>query len=244
MEDLVYSTPAMTERERVAETYARLLAAHGPQGWWPADTPFEMMVGAVLTQACTWRNAERALSALRSAGALSPGAILDMPEDRLSGLIRPAGYHNSKARRLRALSGFVAGPLGGDPGRMSGLATPELREMLLAVHGIGEETADDILVYAAGRAVFVVDAYTRRIASRMGIAPEGARYGELSRLFASAMPPDPAVLGEYHALIVRHAKETCRPDPRCGECVLADICRTGAARGVRSGPGRGPSWSL
>ena len=213
----------------IPRIYERLLGVHGPQGWWPADSPFEMMVGAVLTQACTWVNAERAIAALRSANALSAESIIALPEQELAGLVRPAGYFNAKARKLKALARFLMDRFGGDPEGMSQVPTERLRQMLLSVHGVGEETADDILVYAANRPVFVVDAYTRRIAARLGLAREDASYSELSALFAGAMPEDVPALGEFHALLVRHAKQTCRKSPRCGECSLVDLCPTGKA---------------
>ena len=227
----------------IGDIYRRLLDAYGPQGWWPADSPFEMMVGAVLTQACGWANAERAISNLRSVGAMSASAIEAIPEPELAGLIRPAGYYNAKARKLKALAAFLIEEFSGDPARMASVPTPRLREMLLAVHGLGEETADDILLYAAGRAVFVVDTYTRRLFSRLGLVDERMAYGDLSRLLARTVsgeertPGDALVMGEYHALIVRHARESCRKEPRCEGCVLAKGCPTGAERagGGRTG---------
>ena len=221
----------------IPKIYERLLRTHGPQGWWPADSSFEMMVGAVLTQACTWVNAERAIAALRSADALCAAAIMAMPEPELARLVRPAGYFNAKARKLKALASFLMDRFGGDPAGMSQVPTERLRHMLLSVHGVGEETADDILVYAANRPVFVVDAYTRRIAARLGLAPDGAGYSELSALFAGAMPKDAPILGEFHALLVRHAKQTCRNSPRCGECALVDLCPTGTATREALTPG-------
>ncbi len=213
----------------IPRIYERLLRTYGPQGWWPADSSFEMMVGAVLTQACTWVNAARAIAALRSADALGPASILALPDQELARLVRPAGYFNAKARKLKALASFLMDRFGGDPAGMSQVPTGRLRQMLLSVHGVGEETADDILVYAANRPVFVVDAYTRRIAARLGLARKEVRYSELSSLFAGAMPEDAQVLGEFHALLVRHAKQTCRKSPRCDECTLVDLCPTGTA---------------
>jgi endonuclease-3 related protein len=233
-------TPSLSHRI-IQETYERLLAAYGPQGWWPAETAFEMMVGAVLTQACTWVNVEKAIAALKSTDALSPAAILAIPQDELAALIRPTGYYNAKARKLKALARFLITNFEGDPANMAAVPTPRLREMLLGVHGVGEETADDILLYAAGKPVFVIDAYTRRLAGRLGLADGGESYGQLSTKFADASPRqspgtnDAGVMGEYHALIVRHAKEACRKAPLCGRCVLRDLCPTGAS--ARAAPG-------
>ncbi len=235
----------MKPRSLINETYRRLLATYGPQHWWPAETAFEMMVGAVLTQACSWGNVERAISALRAADALSPRSILAMPQAELASLIRPTGYHNAKARKLRALALFVVTEFEGDPANMAAVPTPRLREMLLAVHGVGAETADDILLYAAGRPVFVIDAYTRRLAARLGLAAQGVGYGELSALFAQATQSgdtgsrdagsrdagsDANKMGEFHALIVAHAKVACRKTPLCGACVLKVLCPTGIER--------------
>jgi len=231
----------MSPEQLIQETYGRLLAAYGPQGWWPAETAFEMMVGAVLTQACNWVNVEKAIAGLKSADVLSPARILARPEPELAALIRPTGYYNAKARKLKALAGLLVAHFEGDPGNMAAVPTARLRKMLLTVHGVGEETADDILLYAAGKAVFVIDAYTRRLVGRMGMADDKASYGELSAKFANASfrqvsDTGPAeVMGEYHALIVRHAKEACRKVPICGRCVLSDLCPTGIA--ARAAPG-------
>lgn len=191
-----------------------------------------MMVGAVLTQACSWGNVEKAVNALKGAGVNTPAPLLAMQESELARLIRPTGYYNAKARKLRALASFVVTEFEGDPANMAAVPTPRLREMLLAVHGVGAETADDILLYAAGRPVFVIDAYTRRLAARLGLADERAGYGELSALFAGATRSgdtgsDANEMGEFHALIVAHAKEACRKTPLCGACVLRVLCPTG-----------------
>jgi endonuclease-3 related protein len=231
----------MLPKRLIQETYARLLAAYGPQGWWPAETAFEMMVGAVLTQACSWVNVEKAIAALKSADVLAPTPILTIPQGELAALIWPTGYYNAKARKLKALAQFLVTNFDGDPAKMAAVPAARLREMLLGVHGVGEETADDIALYAAGKPVFVIDAYTRRLAGRLGLVGDRVSYGELSAKFAAASPRDTPgtdrakVMGEYHALIVRHAKEACRKVPRCSECVLRDLCPTGVA--ARSAPG-------
>ncbi|MEX0801005.1 MAG: endonuclease III domain-containing protein [Dehalococcoidia bacterium] len=220
----------MTPGERLLDVYRRLLDAYGPQGWWPGDSPFEVMAGAVLTQSAAWANVEKALANLKSAGALSLEGIEALSEAELARLLYPAGYHNAKARKLKALAGLVRSRFGGDLGRM--LATPaaELRPLLLATHGIGPETADAILLYAAGRASFVVDAYTRRIFSRLGVEPDAGTYEAWRALFESNLAPDAPLFNEYHALIVRHGKDVCRREPLCAGCVLLDLCETGRAR--------------
>lgn len=203
----------------------RLAASYGPQGWWPARDPFEMMAGALLTQRTTWRNAARSLAALRRVGALTPEALADLPAADLEALVRPAGTFRMKAVRLRAMARWYV-----ESGRWETLAsrsTPNLRAELLRLSGIGPETADDILVYAFERPVFVVDTYTRRILSRYGWAVADAPYDTLSDAVARALGRDAEILGEFHALLVEHGKRRCRPTPRCTGCPLAAQCRTG-----------------
>ena len=212
-----------TKREILVEIYQRLLSAYGPQGWWPADTRFEVMVGAILTQATAWRNVERAIQRLKAAGALSPERMARLSEGELAELIRPAGFFRQKTRRLRALLRLI-GQHGSVEGLLS-LPAGELRRQLLSVPGVGPETADSILLYAAGYPVFVVDAYTKRILHRLGLlSGEKAGYEEVQELFESNLPRDPKLYGEYHALLVRHAKEHCRARPRCPGCPLAPVC--------------------
>ena len=205
------------------EVYRRLLQAYGPQGWWPAETPFEVMVGAVLTQATAWRNVERAIARLKAAGVLSHQGIAALRPKELEELVRPSGFFRQKARRLRALVKLVLDH--GDVEALLSLPPEELREKLLSVPGIGPETADSILLYAAGHPAFAVDAYTRRILHRLGLLPEeAAPYAEVQRMFQENLPQDPQLYGEYHALLVCHAKEHCRTRPRCDGCPLADLC--------------------
>lgn len=216
-----------TSRERLLDIYARLLRRYGPQHWWPADTPFEVMVGAVLTQATSWSGAAKAIVRLKAADALSPTAIRGMDTDRLAGLIHASVYSNSKARRLKALTEYLGSRFGDDLGAMSREETDTLREELLRVYGIGEETADAILLYAAGKPAFVIDAYTMRLFSRLGLAPRRRSYSAFREMFTTALPEERALFAEYHALIVRHAVEVCRRRPECGRCCLLRICPTG-----------------
>lgn len=218
--------PRQAEGAAWRHVHDRLLAAFGPQHWWPGETPFEVMVGAVLTQNTAWSNVERAIANLKGADALSVPAILGLEDAALAALIRPAGYFNVKARRLKALAEFLdrAG-VAGDPARLAEGADPAaLRQRLLGVHGIGEETADSILLYALGLPSFVVDAYTRRIFTRLGLIRGGERYGPQRRLFMDRLPADAALYNEYHALIVALGKDCCRPRPRCPACPLLDGC--------------------
>ncbi|MCX7673834.1 MAG: endonuclease III domain-containing protein [Thiobacillaceae bacterium] len=218
--------------------YHRLYAAYGPQHWWPGETPFEVMVGAVLTQNTAWTNVERAIAQLKSAGALSCHAILALTAEALAELIRPAGYFNVKARRLKALCALLAeAGVAEDPGQLRATAPlPELRRRLLAVHGVGEETADSILLYALGLPVFVVDAYTRRIFTRLGLIAGSESYGRIQQAFESALPREVALYNEYHALIVHLGKAVCRPRPRCGECPLQALCPSAHGDLMRASP--------
>jgi len=210
-------------RRALLEIHRRLYGYHGPQHWWPGDTPWEVMVGAVLTQNTAWVNVEKALSNLKRAGALAPGALRQLADEELATLIRPSGYYRAKARKLKALAEFVGG-YGDDLAVLFSEGTPALRERLLNVHGIGDETADSILLYAARRPVFVVDAYTRRIFSRLGLGPGGDSYSGWQGFFMENLPHRETRFNEYHALLVRHGKELCRKDPRCAPCPVKDIC--------------------
>jgi endonuclease III related protein len=212
----------MTHAHRFHWLFQRLLEAYGPQHWWPGDGAFEIMVGAVLTQNTAWGNVEKAIARLVEAGRLTPEAIVALPPGHLAELIRPAGYFNVKARRLQSLCRFLL-----EAGGIEALGrrpTAQLRADLLAVHGVGPETADDILLYALERPVFVVDAYTRRLGSRLGLLREPTGYEDIRAAFEGALGLDPSLLNELHALIVHHAKHVCRKRPRCGECCLAAQC--------------------
>ncbi|MFA9461967.1 endonuclease III domain-containing protein [Thiohalorhabdus methylotrophus] len=202
-----------------------LYTAFGTQNWWPADTPFEVAVGAVLTQNTAWTNVERAIAALREADCLAPRAILDTPDEALAAHIRPAGYFNVKAQRLKALCRFLLRECpDGDIAHLAGEPTASLRVRLLAVKGVGEETADSILLYALGHRIFVVDAYTRRIFERLGLLESGLSYTAIQTRFQEALPADRALYNEYHALIVALGKDYCKPKPRCGACPLRASC--------------------
>ena len=210
--------------------YRRLLGAYGPQGWWPAESPFEVVVGAVLTQNAAWTNVEYALGHLRAADALSPEAILALSEERLGALIRPSGYFNVKAARLQAVCRFLVEHGGIEALRPWG--TGALRDAFLGVHGIGRETADDIVLYAFHRPVFVIDAYTRRVFERLGLFAGDERYETLRRAFERALGNDVPVYQEYHGLLVRHCKEACHVRPRCDRCCLRSRCPYGRDRPV------------
>lgn len=199
----------------------RALARHfGPQHWWPGRTRFEVVVGAILTQNTAWANVEQAIARLRAARALNPARLHALPHAELAELIRPAGYFNVKATRLHAFTRRLHEEFGGALDRLFRLPTPGLRAALLAVKGIGPETADSILLYAAGRPAFVVDAYTRRLMERHRWLTPKASYDEVARAFTRALPPEVATYNEYHALLVALGKRYCRPTPRCAACPL------------------------
>jgi endonuclease III related protein len=223
-----------TTRGRLLEIYRLLFDFFGPQHWWPGETPFEIAVGAVLTQNTSWSNVERAIANLKAAGCLgSPtrkdalGIPLDactlheLDLEQLETLIRPAGYFRVKAKRLRNFTTWLCGRCGGDMQNLEGIPTARLREELLDISGIGPETADSILLYALNRPVFVVDTYTARVMVRHGlIAPEGLDYHQLQDLFTSNLEPDAALFNEFHALLVMAGKDYCKPTPRCPSCPL------------------------
>jgi endonuclease-3 related protein len=198
-----------------------MLAACGPQGWWPAETPFEVVVGAILTQNTNWKNVERAIENLKREGLLSAPALAAVETERLAEAIRPAGYYRVKAARLKNFIRMLARDFGGDLDALFALSTASLRETVLAVSGIGPETADSIVLYAAGRPVFVVDAYTARILFRHGLIDADATYDDLQSLLAGSLAEDVEMFKEYHALLVAVGKRHCkRAAPLCRGCPL------------------------
>jgi endonuclease-3 related protein len=206
---------------KFTEIYALLSDHFGPQGWWPGDSPFEIMVGAVLTQNTNWENVRKAIANLKEAGMLSFSALSTLPIDELARLIQPSGYFNIKAKRLMNLLVMISERY---EGRLELLLAEELtvaRDALLSVKGIGPETADSILLYAANHPIFVVDTYTHRIFSRHHLIPEESDYHSLQEEFHDRLPAQSALYNEYHALIVALGKEYCRKkNPRCGQCPL------------------------
>ncbi len=207
------------------KVYELLYAAYGPQHWWPAETPFEVVVGAILTQSAAWVNVEKAIRNLKAAGVLSPGALRAISTEELAQLIYPSGYFNAKARKMKAFVEHLGMAHDDSLDGMFGQGTLQLREELLGIHGIGPETADSILLYAARKPIFVIDAYTSRIAARLELAPNGARYDSLQALFMQNLAHDVKMFNEYHALLVRHGKSVCRKSPRCDGCCLSSVCR-------------------
>jgi endonuclease-3 related protein len=213
--------PVLTRR-RLLAVYRTLYKRLGAQQWWPADTPFEVMVGAILTQNTAWSNVERAIANLAARGKLDAGRILRARHDHLASWLRPSGYFNIKATRLKNFCRWYLDQGGYRP--LAGLSTHDLREALLSVNGIGHETADDILLYAFNRPVFVIDAYTRRLFSRLDLVAGDEAYDEMRMAIERCLGPDVDLFSEYHALIVRHAKQHCRVQPQCSDCVLNVSC--------------------
>ena len=206
--------------EQLKQIYDLLFKWFGPQDWWPGDTPFEVIVGAILTQNTNWTNVEKAITNIKNADALTPDKLHHIDITKLAALIRPAGYFNIKAKRLKNFLDWFFENYSGKVENLEGVRTPELREQLLSVKGIGPETADSILLYALNRLVFVVDAYTARICSRHHLIDEGADYHRIQETFESNLPSDISFFNEYHALIVHLGKDFCKPTPKCEECPL------------------------
>ncbi len=206
-------------------TYRKLYDHYGPCHWWPAESPFEMSVGAILTQNTNWRNVERAIINLRSADALDAISLSALPRNRLEDLIRPAGFFRQKAARLQDFCAYLGRHYQSRLEQMLAKPLAAAREELLALKGIGPETADSILLYAGEHPSFVVDAYTGRLFQRLGLLHGTETYAEIRDLFMHSLPQEASLYNEYHALIVVHAKEHCRKQPRCAGCPLAADCR-------------------
>jgi endonuclease-3 related protein len=204
--------------------YDRLRNHFGPAGWWPGETLFEVCIGAILTQNTSWTNVEKALDVLRRRRLLTFVKLQGLSPSRLAPLIRSSGYYNVKARRVRAFLDFLGREYGGRAENMAGEEARSLRAKLLAVDGIGRETADSIVLYAAGRPVFVVDAYTRRIFARLGLLGGDESYDAIQRFFMDRLPRNTPLYNDFHAQIVRLGKDVCRPRPRCESCPLETLC--------------------
>jgi endonuclease-3 related protein len=209
--------------DRLNEIYELLREAYGPQYWWPAESPLEVLVGAVLTQNTNWQGVEKAMASLQLHNLLNPHKLQAIPTEDLARLIKPAGYYNLKARRLKNLIEFVTEAYSGDLETMGQAETGQLRKELLAVNGVGPETADSILLYALQKPVFVVDTYTYRVMSRHGLVGEEVSYDELQELFTQHLPLEVKLFNEYHALLVRVGKLHCQRKPRCKGCPLEPL---------------------
>ncbi len=228
---------------KIQQAYCKLLKAYGKQGWWPivndktllceygTGAPrneaemAEMCIGAILTQNTAWKNVEKAIANLKRNSLIDFSKIAAMDAEKLAQLIKSSGYYNQKTRKLKLFAEHVVGNYGGSLERMLGKSVGELREELLSLHGIGPETADSIMLYAAGKTVFVIDAYTKRVFARIGISREGSSYDELQRMFMESLPSDSSLFNEYHALIVELGKGVCRKKPLCSNCPLKGLCK-------------------
>ncbi len=209
------------KKSSLLEIYDRLVTHFGPSHWWPGESPLEIMVGAILTQNTSWNNVERAIERLKIEGALSASFLNQVDERVLSDWIRSTGYYRIKAKRLKNFFRFFISEYQGRTQNMQDQPLEHLRQQLLQVNGIGPETADSILLYALGRPIFVVDAYTHRIFSRHQLIDEDISYEDLQAYFMDHLPSDPQLYNEYHALLVRLGKEFCqKKNPRCQECPL------------------------
>lgn len=220
-----HSTPhaktSMTRR--LMELYRLMADRFGPRNWWPADAPFEVCVGAILTQNTTWKNTAAAIERLKQYDALDARALHEMPAAELAEIIRPAGYFNVKAKRLQSFVSYLIEGYNGDLAAFFALPTVELREELLSINGIGPETADSIILYAALKPIFVVDAYTKRVLSRHEFTDEKADYDTVQRLFHDNLAPDTALYNDFHAQFVAVGHHYCKPKPRCEECPLRPL---------------------
>lgn len=208
-------------KNNIKEVYQKLYLRFGPQNWWPGDGPFEVIIGAILTQNTNWQNVAKAIANLKEAKVLSPKKLYCLSEAKLAKLIRPSGYYNIKAKRLRSFLDFLFKNYGGNLNRMFNRPLHDLRNEILGVKGVGPETADSILLYAGGFPIFVVDAYTKRIFSRHHLITEDAAYLEVQKIFMQNLRRDVELYNEYHALIVRLGKEICKKNnPKCEICPL------------------------
>ncbi|HCC69266.1 MAG TPA: endonuclease [Nitrospiraceae bacterium] len=210
----------MNLKTSLNEIYEKLYRAFGPQHWWPGDTPFEVAIGAILTQNTNWGNVEKAIGNIKRKRLMDANKLYSLSTEDLSELIRPAGYFRVKAKRLKEFLGFLINHYRGSMKEMSKGDLRTLRHGLLSVNGIGPETADSILLYSLDKPVFVIDAYTRRVLSRHQIVSEKATYHELQEIFHKNLFRDTKLFNEYHALFVRVGKEYCKPSPLCTECPL------------------------
>ena len=219
-------------REKLLKLYDSLYAAYGPQNWWPAETSFEMIIGAILVQSTAWNNVAQAINNLKTAQLLTPERLSECPQDMLETLIRPSGYYRAKAKKIQAFLEHLRHYYGNCLDSLLAKDLPSLRTEMLSIYGIGEETADSILLYAASKPIFVVDAYTYRLITRLGWAEGKYHYGKLQKIFMDALPKDTDLFNEYHALIVRHGKTTCSKTPKCSVCALSQQCPYPALRRI------------
>ena len=207
--------------------FDRLLHHYGQQNWWPSDSPFEVIIGAILTQSASWRNVEKAIGNLKHMQVLDPVSLLELPHSKLAEIIRPSIYFNTKARKIKAFCAYLREYYNFDLNRLLEHDLETLRWELLSIYGIGYETADAIILYAAQQPIFVIDNYTRRIFNRLDLAPRDISYASLQELFTLNLQPNLYIFNEYHALLDQHGAAACKKTPICQDCCLLDICPTG-----------------
>lgn len=213
--------------ERLYEIYQRLVGHFGPRSWWPAESPFEVIVGAILTQAVSWRNVEKAINNLKEAGLLTAEGLFQADSGIIEELIKPTRYYRMKTRKLRAFLEYLFDSHEGSLEKMFKAPPEALRHQLLGIYGLGEETVDCILLYAGGIPIFVVDEYTRRVYSRLGIFPQKISYRKMQEYFHKRLPLDGKLFNDYHAQIVALGHHFCKKSPLCADCPLREICLTG-----------------
>ena len=220
LESRVPSHERQMSAKQLKEAYRRMYRYYGPLHWWPGETPFEVMVGAILTQNTAWTNVEKAIANLKKAKVLDPHKLYQLKPAKLAALIRPAGYFRVKTKRLRHFLKFLLEECDGNISRLKRQSLEVLREKLLSVNGIGPETADSMLLYALDKPIFVVDAYTRRILHRHHLCKKEMSYADLQQLFMTHLKSDVPHYNEYHAQLVNIGKDFCRTKPRCEKCPL------------------------
>ena len=212
-------------KNTLMEIYDKMSTAFGPQHWWPAESDFEVIVGAILTQSVSWRNVEKAISNLKAANLLSVDALLTVDKDKLTGLIKPTIYYNQKALKLKNFCNYIKHNYDGDIYKLFENDIWQMRKELLSINGIGPETADSIILYAAKKPIFVVDAYTRRIFSRLGFFPNNVTYQDMQDFFMKNLPPNVELYNEYHGLIVELGKAYCKKNkPLCTKRPINTHC--------------------
>ena len=214
-------------RKKILKLYDDLNAEYGDLHWWPAETPFEIIIGAILGQATAWRNAAKAIGNLKAANVLDPEEMSKLSQDELETLILPSGYYRAKAKKVRAFLTHLQAHHNNQLDSLFAQELPLLREELLSIYGVGEETADTILLYAAQKPSFVVDTYTYRLLERLGLFNGKFHYGKLREIFMENLPHDSHLFNQYHALIVRHGARICQKTPQCDKCMLQSQCPTG-----------------
>lgn len=214
-------------RKKILKLYDDLHAEYGELNWWPAETPFEIIIGAILGQATAWRNAAKAINNLKAANVLNPKEMSKLSQDELETLILPSGYYRAKAKKVRAFLTYLQVHHNNQLNSLFDQELLTLREELLSIYGIGEETADCILLYAAKKPSFVVDTYTYRLLERLGWFTGKFHYGRLRAIFMDNLPHDRQLFNQYHALIVRHGARVCQKTPQCDKCMLRSQCPTG-----------------